>query len=90
MPADAPVTEPATDTESPAPAEEPVADATEDEPAVLLPTPTADVATAQEDAADAGDAPVTDWTDVVTVEGDYFIRGNPAAPVRLVDYSDFL
>jgi hypothetical protein len=31
-----------------------------------------------------------DWAFVATVEGDYFVRGNPAAPVRLIDYSDFL
>jgi protein-disulfide isomerase len=37
----------------------------------------------------ASAAPVTDWTRVVTVEGDYFVLGNPAAPVRLVDFSNF-
>ena len=31
-----------------------------------------------------------DWRDTVTVEGDFFVRGNPAAPIRLVDYSDFM
>ena len=31
-----------------------------------------------------------DWSQTVTVEGDLFIRGNPAAPIRLVDYSDFM
>jgi outer membrane biosynthesis protein TonB len=31
-----------------------------------------------------------DWTETVTVDGDLFIRGNPAAPIRLVDYSDFM
>lgn len=34
-------------------------------------------------------APTTDWTQVVTREGDYFVLGNPAAPVRLVDFSNF-
>lgn len=34
-------------------------------------------------------APV-DWTETVTVEGDYYVLGNPAAPIRLIDYSDFL
>jgi hypothetical protein len=24
------------------------------------------------------------------IAGDYFVRGNPAAPIRLVDFSDFL
>jgi hypothetical protein len=31
-----------------------------------------------------------DWTETVTLEGDLFIRGNPAAPIRLIDYSDFM
>ena len=37
----------------------------------------------------ASAAPVTDWTQVVTMEGDYYVLGNPAAPVRLVDFSNF-
>ena len=32
----------------------------------------------------------TDWLNTAAVEGDYYILGNPAAPVRLTDYSDFL
>ena len=32
----------------------------------------------------------TDWLNTASVEGDYYILGNPAAPVRLTDYSDFL
>ena len=31
-----------------------------------------------------------DWLTTVTVDGDYYILGNPAAAVRLLDYSDFL
>jgi hypothetical protein len=31
-----------------------------------------------------------DWSQNAFVEGDFYIRGNPAAPIRLVDYSDFL
>ncbi len=31
-----------------------------------------------------------DWLNTASVEGDYYILGNPAAPVRLTDYSDFL
>jgi protein-disulfide isomerase len=31
-----------------------------------------------------------DWTETVTVEGDYYVLGNPAAPIRMVDFSDFL
>jgi protein-disulfide isomerase len=37
------------------------------------------------DAAEEGE-----WASVATLEGEYFVRGNPAAPVRLIDYSDFL
>jgi hypothetical protein len=31
-----------------------------------------------------------DWTETVTVEGDFYVLGNPAAPILLIDYSDFL
>lgn len=47
---------------------------------VLVPTDTPQVA----------DAIETDWLATVTVEGDFYILGNPNAPIRLVDYSDFL
>jgi hypothetical protein len=30
------------------------------------------------------------WASTVTIEGDYYVLGNPAAPLRLIDYSDFL
>ena len=33
---------------------------------------------------------VPDWTQVASVEGEFYILGNPAAPVRLVDFSDFM
>lgn len=56
-------------------------DAPGEEAAVLLPTLTP--------TAGATATPV-DWLATVTVEGDYYILGNPAAPVRLRDYSDFL
>lgn len=35
-------------------------------------------------------APNADWTVNAFVEGDYFVLGNPDAPIRLLDYSDFL
>lgn len=51
-----------------------------DAPAV---TPTvASVAVAEDTSAD--------WVNVASVEGDLYIRGNPNAPLRLLDYSDFL
>ncbi len=49
----------------------------------------AEVALAPAVVEPASAAPVTDWTQVVTAEGDYFVLGNPAAPVRLVDFSHF-
>lgn len=38
----------------------------------------------------AADLPPTDWLQVVTRVEDYYWLGNPDAPVRLIDYSDFL
>ncbi len=31
-----------------------------------------------------------DWLQVASKEGDLYVLGNPNAPIRLVDYSDFL
>ncbi len=61
-------------------------------PAPSPPTPTVvpEATIAQEEpAAEAPDAQVA-WADVATVDGDYYVRGNPAAPIRLIDFSDFL
>jgi protein-disulfide isomerase len=70
--------------------------------APLLPTATLAVPTATAAAvptvtpAAAALAPTAvpetaaDWTQTVTVEGDYYVLGNPDAPVRITDYSDFL
>lgn len=33
---------------------------------------------------------VTDWSQVAGREGDLYLLGNPDAPIRIVDYSDFL
>ncbi len=52
----------------------------------VAPTPT----TAPESVPDAAVDPSVDWTTVATIEGDYYILGNPAAPIRLIDYGDFL
>ena len=35
-------------------------------------------------------AEVVDWLQVAGKEGDLYVLGNPNAPIRLVDYSDFL
>ena len=32
----------------------------------------------------------TDWVNTASVDGDFFVRGNPNAPIRMIDYSDFL
>jgi hypothetical protein len=39
---------------------------------------------------EAEPVPLPDWLTTVTVVGDYYILGNPDAPIRLVDYGDFL
>jgi protein-disulfide isomerase len=51
--------------------------------------PTEDAAPEATPSPEVADEP-TDWTQTVFVEGDFYVRGNPAAPIRLVDYSDFL
>jgi len=73
-----------------APTEAPVAEVTvveKDEsatPVVVVDLPTAT-------PEPEGVAPASaDWLTTVTVDGDYYVLGNPAAPVRLLDYSDFL
>ena len=67
--------------------------------------PTAAEATAENDMAETVAAPVlvptdtpaaaqveepVNWLMTATKEGDRYILGNPNAPIRLVDYSDFL
>jgi hypothetical protein len=32
----------------------------------------------------------TDWSQVAGQEGDLYLLGNPDAPIRIIDYSDFL
>ncbi|MFN8495106.1 MAG: hypothetical protein U0350_46315 [Caldilineaceae bacterium] len=31
-----------------------------------------------------------DWVNTASVDGDFYVRGNPNAPIRLIDFSDFL
>jgi hypothetical protein len=50
----------------------------------------ADAGLADAGLADAGPAEPVDWTMHAFREGDYYVLGNPDAPVRLIDYSDFL
>ena len=89
-----------------APQPAPVAEATTEATAALLPTatpaPNTDSAATTEPAAVAvlptatppaaelpTVTPAPDWLQTATVEGDHYILGNPTAPVRLIDYSDF-
>lgn len=53
---------------------------------ILRPTPAA----VQEDPTPEPVAETVDWTSTASIEGDYYVRGNPNAPIRLIDYSDFL
>ncbi len=55
--------------------------------AALAPTATSEAIAPAEPTATTAPA---DWSTVATLEGDYVILGNPAAPIRLVDYSDFM
>jgi hypothetical protein len=32
----------------------------------------------------------TDWVNTASAVGDFYVLGNPNAPIRLIDYSDFL
>lgn len=54
-----------------------------------LPTPATAATPNTAEPAAAMDTTV-DWTTVATVDGDYYVLGNPAAPIRLIDYGDFL
>ena len=81
-PTDTPVTTSATQ----APEAEPEAESTEAES-------TEAESTGAEALLQPTEAPATevpDWTQVASVEGEFYILGNPAAPVRLVDFSDFM
>jgi protein-disulfide isomerase len=36
------------------------------------------------------EAEAQDWAVTATVDGDLYVLGNPDAPIRFIDYSDFL
>lgn len=59
-------------------------------PATATPSSQADVAAAAPTDEPVAVATPADWLNTVTPDGDYYVLGNPAAPVRLLDYSDFL
>lgn len=59
------------------------------EPAPVAEEPTATSAPVAEPAPTDTPEPEPDWTQTVFIDGDLYIRGNPDAPIRLIDYSDF-
>jgi protein-disulfide isomerase len=66
-------------------------------PTAAVVTPTlAPTSTAEAEELTSTPAPeqeftaATDWSQVAGQEGDLYVLGNPDAPVRIVDYSDFL
>ncbi len=83
--------------EQPAPeqstaAQAPAPPAVTDTPAPEAATPTQESTAAPEAApteASAAQEP-QDWSQNAWQDGDLYVLGNPDAPIRLVDYSDFL
>lgn len=82
-------------------AEEAVAPTVSASPTLAVAATTASVGPTAAPTEVAADAPTVasvmvaedtsaDWVNVASIEGDLYIRGNPNAPLRLLDYSDFL
>ena len=59
-------------------------------PPTAAPTSFAPTTTAAAPAEAASPPAQADWLQTASLEGDYFVLGNPDAPVRVLDYSDFL
>jgi len=51
--------------------------------------PVATVQPVAEPAPTATPEPETDWTQTAALVDGLYVRGNPEAPIRLIDYSDF-
>lgn len=77
------------DTPTEAAAEEAVAEEAVAEEAVAEEAAVEPAAVEAVEDLDAATATV-DWLSTASIEGDYYVLGNPNAPVRLIDYSDFL
>lgn len=78
--------------DAPAPQDAPAAPTVQlppDAPASIPTKPEVPAAEPAQAASPEATAPA-DWTQTVTQEGDYWVLGNPAASLRLIDYSDFL
>ena len=59
------------------------------EPATVAAEPTATAQPVAEAAPTATPEPAPDWTQTATLIDGLYVRGNPNAPIRLIDYSDF-
>lgn len=59
------------------------------EPAPAAAEPTATAQPVAEPAPTATPEPEPDWTQTATLVDGLYVRGNPNAPIRLIDYSDF-
>ena len=75
-------------TATPLPSEPPAPTATS-EPAPVAAEPTATTQPVAEPAPTATPEPEADWTQTASLVDGLYVRGNPNAPIRLVDYSDF-
>ena len=67
--------------EQPEPTVPPTEEVAAAAPPILVPT---------EEPVEAPVAATPDWTITASVDGDYYILGNPQAPIRLIDFSDFM
>lgn len=85
----APVVAVAEATATQPPTVEPPAQAETPEPASMAAEPTTTAQSVAEPAPTATPEPEPDWTQTVALVDGLYVRGNPNAPIRLIDYSDF-
>ncbi|MBX3052974.1 MAG: hypothetical protein KF753_15940 [Caldilineaceae bacterium] len=79
-------------TTAPAPTETPEPAPVAAEPIATMPAATAPPATVQpavEPVPTSALEPEPDWTQTASLVDGLYVLGNPNAPIRLVDYSDF-
>ena len=75
-------------TATPLPTDTPAPSATP-QPAPVSAEPTATAQPAAEPAPTNTPEPEPDWTQTAALADGLYARGNPNAPIRLIDYSDF-
>ena len=68
---------------------EPPAPTATSEPAPAAVEPTATTQPVAEPAPTNTPEPEADWTQTASLVDGLYVRGNPNAPIRLIDYSDF-